>query len=148
MTTNSFPHASKGVRFGLWFAQVLLLVVYAPAGLMKLLSPVAEVATQIPWAADVPEFFLRFIGVVDLAAGLGMILPALTRIAPRLTVAAAYGSVALQLCALTFHLGRGEYVVVPMNLLLIALALFVAWGRTKKAPIAARSSVDVETIRT
>lgn len=140
-SSNTQPTASKGMRFGLWFSQLLLALVYVPAGLMKLTSPVAQVATQIPWAADVPELFLRFIGLVDLSAGLGLLLPALTRIAPRLTVFAAYGSVALQVCALFFHISRGEYVVVPMNLVLIALALFVAWGRTRKAPIAPRGAV-------
>lgn len=147
MTTNSLPTASKGLRFALWFAQGLLLLVYAPAGLMKLFSPVAEVASQIPWAADVPEAFLRFIGLVDLSAGLGLTLPALTRIAPRLTVAAAYGSVALQVCAAIFHASRGEFAVVPMNLVLIGLALFVAWGRTRKAPIAARGAGAVAVSR-
>ncbi|PLK47004.1 DoxX family protein [Uliginosibacterium sp. TH139] len=143
MASNIQPTASKGMRFGLWFSQLLLALVYMPAGLMKLTSPVAQAATQIPWAADVPEMFLRFIGLVDLSAGLGLLLPALTRIAPRLTVFAAYGSVALQLCAFFFHISRGEYFVLPMNLLLIALALFVAWGRTKKAPIASRSALAV-----
>lgn len=143
MASNSLPTASKGMRFGLWFSQVLLALVYVPAGLMKLTSPVTQVATQIPWAADVPELFLRFIGLVDLSAGLGLILPAVTRIAPRLTVFAAYGSVALQVCAFIFHISRGEYVVLPMNLVLIALALFVAWGRTRKAPIVSRNALAV-----
>ncbi|MDO6385396.1 DoxX family protein [Uliginosibacterium sp. 31-12] len=143
MASNIQPTASKGMRFGLWFSQLLLALVYVPAGLMKLSSPVAQVATQIPWAADVPEMFLRFIGLIDLSAGLGLLLPALTRIAPRLTVFAAYGSITLQLCAFFFHVSRGEYFVLPMNLVLIALALFVAWGRTKKAPIASRRATAI-----
>ncbi len=130
---------SKRMRIGLWLAQILAALVYVPAGAMKLFSPVAQVATQIPWAADVPELFLRFIGVVDLSAGLGLLLPALTRIAPRLTIWAGIGSTALQLCAICFHISRGEYFVVPMNLVIIALSLFVAWGRAKKAPISPRS---------
>ncbi len=130
--------ASKRLRIALWIAQVLLALVYIPAGLTKLFSPVAEVATQIPWAADVAVPFLRFIGAVDLSAGLGIILPALTRLAPRLTIGAAIGSVVLQIAALIFHSSRGEFFVVPFNLVLIALSAFVAWGRIKKAPIAGR----------
>lgn len=140
--TTSLPArtSSKGLRIGLWSAQALLALVYVPAGAMKLFSPVAQVAAQIPWAGDVPEAFLRLIGVVDLSAGLGLLLPALTRIAPRLTVWAAIGSIALQVCAMSFHISRGEYPVVPMNLTIIAFSAFVAWGRTRRAPIVPRGA--------
>lgn len=140
MSSTSNESASKGMRIGLWAAQIVLGLMYIPAGAMKLFSPVAQVATQIPWAGDVPEWFLRMIGAIDLSAGLGVLLPALTRIAPGLTVWAAIGSIALQICALVFHLSRGEYFVAPVNLVLIALSLYVAWGRAKKAPIRAREA--------
>ncbi|MEI8633189.1 DoxX family protein [Vibrio sp. PP-XX7] len=106
---------------------------------MKLFAPVQQVAANIPWAGDVPEHFLRLIGIVDLSAGLGVLLPALTRIYPRLTILAAIGSIMLQMCAMGFHTSRGEYMVIPFNLVLIALAAFVAWGRAKKSPIISRS---------
>ncbi len=140
--TSSLPARppSKGLRIGLWCAQALLALVYIPAGAMKLFSPVAQVAAQIPWAGDVPEAFLRLIGVVDLSAGLGLLLPALTRIAPRLTVWAAIGSIALQICAMLFHISRGEYPVVPMNLTIIALSAYVAWGRARRVPIVPRGA--------
>lgn len=77
-------------------------------------------------------------GIVDLLGGLGVLLPALTRIQPRLTVWAALGTIVLQVLAATLHLSRGEVMVVPMNLTLIALAAFVAWGRSRAVPIAAR----------
>ncbi len=127
--------SSRSVRISLWVAQLLLALTYIPAGAMKLLSPVAQVAANIPWAGDVPELFLRFIGVVDLSAGLGILLPSLTRIYPRLTVAAAIGSSVLQVLALCFHASRGEFMVIPFNVFLIALSVFVAWGRLTKAPI-------------
>lgn len=134
------PLASRKMRYGLWTAQILLALVYVPAGLTKLFSPVAQAAAQIPWAGDVPELFLRFIGLVDLSAGLGLLLPALTRIAPKLTIWAGIGSTTLQICAMVFHISRGEYMVVPFNAVIIALSVYVAWGRAKKAPITARGS--------
>lgn len=138
--SNPIPTAGLPLRISLWTAQLLLAAIYVPAGLMKLFSPVAEVAQQIPWAGDVPELFLRAIGMVDLAAGLGLLLPALTRIMPRLTLMAATGSIALQLLALIFHGMRGEMFVIPFNLVIIALSAFVLWGRANKAPITARSA--------
>lgn len=146
MTTTSTTYPSTPVRTsagpalrgGLWIAQGLLAFVYLWAASMKLGKPLAELGAVIPWAAQSSELFVRAIGLVDLAAGLGILLPALTRIAPRLTVAAALGSTALQVCAMVFHLSRGEAAVLPFNVVLLALSLFVAWGRARKAPIAPR----------
>lgn len=53
----------------------------------------------------------------------------LTGVAPRLKVFAAYGLVALQLCAMTFDTSLAEFYVLPTNLVLLALAAFVAWER-------------------
>jgi hypothetical protein len=85
------------------------------------------VAAKIPWAGQVAPAFFRFTGVVDLVGGLGIIVPALTRIAPWLTRWAAAGIVALQVCAIVFHVSRGEGNT-PFNVLLVGLALFVWWG--------------------
>lgn len=137
-TSTSRPTAGTALRVGLWIAQGLLAFVYLWAASMKLGKSPAELAGMIPWAAQSSEAFVRAIGLVDLAAGLGILLPALTRIAPRLTVAAALGSTALQVCAMVFHLSRGEAMVLPMNVVLLGLSLFVAWGRTRRALIAPR----------
>ena len=64
-------------------------------------------------------------------------MPALLRIQPRLSVLAAVGIIALQVLAMGFHLMRGEAMVLPMNLVLLALAAFVFWGRTRAVPFAA-----------
>ena len=128
---------NKPWRIGLWIAQILLAVMYIPSGIMKLTRPLAELAQQMAWTADLPQL-VRIAGAADLAAGLGLILPALTRVAPRLTVWAAVGATVLQIFAIVLHASRGEFGVLPINAVLIALQLFVIWGRTKKAPIAPR----------
>ncbi len=140
MSNPTLQTASKPLRIGLWLSQMVLALVYVPAGSMKLFSPIAQVAAQIPWAADMPSWFVRMIGVVDLSAGLGVVLPALTRIAPGLTVWAARGSIVLQICAMFFHGMRNEWAVLPFNAFLIALAAFIAWGRSSRAPITARGA--------
>jgi hypothetical protein len=66
-------------------------------------------------------------------------LPALTRIRPGVTVFAALGCAALQVCAIVFHFSRGEAANTPFNFLLVALATFVAWGRRYRAPLQARA---------
>ncbi|MBT0569574.1 DoxX family protein [Curvibacter sp. CHRR-16] len=140
MTTTTFsaPSASKGLRIGLWVVQALLALLYVYSGLTKFFTPIPELSQMMPWTGAVPEGFVRFIGIVDFAAGLGFVLPALTRIQPQLTPLAALGSTVLQILAFSFHSYRGEFMVVPMNIVILAGSIFVLWGRYKKAPIQAR----------
>jgi hypothetical protein len=134
----SVAHAGAAVRWSLWIAQGFLAALYLWSASMKLLQSPVELAAMMPWANQVPEGFLRFIGAVDLAAGLGILLPALTRIAPRLTLWAAAGSIVLQIFAMVFHSARSEFMVLPLNGVLLVLSVYVLWGRGRKAPIAAR----------
>lgn len=130
--SGAIKKASKLAVSSVWLSQVLLCAVYLPAGLMKLLSPVTQVAQQIPWAADVPEWFVRTIGLVDIAAGIGILLPALLRMMPQLTVLAALGSILLQVCAMVFHAWRGEWMVLPFNVVILLLSYWVWRGRRQQ----------------
>jgi len=91
------------------------------------------------YATEIPLGLLRFIGVSELAGAFGIVLPALTRIMPRLTPLAALGLAAIQILAIGFHLVRGELAeMAPMIVPPVAWSLFVFWGRTWKAPILPR----------
>src|SRR3954463_14977439 len=137
-TTQLAAAPRKPWRISLWSAQLVLAAMYVPSGIMKPTTPVAELATQMAWTGDLPQL-VRIAGAADLAAGLGLVLPALTRIAPRLTVWAAIGATVLQVLAMALHASRQEFGMLPINATMIALQMFVAWGRIKKAPIAPRS---------
>ncbi len=144
MTREPSPPASgarpsKTLVVGLWVVQALLAVVFVGTGFWKLLTPVPKLAAMIPWAGQVSEGFLHFTGVVDLLGGLGLLLPALTRIKPGLTVLAALGCAVLQVCAIGFHVSRGEASKTPFNFLLVVLSIFVIWGRRYKAPLSPRA---------
>ena len=137
-------HATPGSRrrllgAALWTAQVLLAALFGMAGTMKLTTPLAQLAAKLPWTAEVPALLVRFIGAAELAGALGLLLPALTRIRPRLTPWAAVGLATIMLLASLFHLARGEASVIGMNFAFGAVALFVAWGRFRKLQIASRS---------
>lgn len=135
MTETKKP--SKALHISLWIAQVLLAVMFGMAGAMKTFQPLdALIAAGMTWAGELPNL-VRFIGVSELAAALGLILPAALRIKPILTPLAAVGLVVVMVLAAGFHLMRSE-AGVPMNLVLAGVAAFVAWGRFKAAPIAAR----------
>jgi uncharacterized membrane protein YphA (DoxX/SURF4 family) len=132
--------ASRSLHVGLWVVQALLAVMFGMAGVSKSTQPIAQLAQQLVWPGDVPEGLVRFIGVSELLGALGLLLPSLTRIKPGLTPLAAAGLVAVMGMAAVFHLTRAEYGGLVFNLVLGALAAFVAWGRFRKAPIAPRGS--------
>lgn len=132
----------RGWTIGLWVAQVVLALLFGAAGVMKTVTPIDVLAAQMAWAAASPEWLVRFIGIAEVAGALGVILPALTRILPVLTPLAALGFAVIQVLAIGLHVVRGEFIVLPMNLVLLALALFVVWGRTRKAAIAPRTAVQ------
>jgi uncharacterized membrane protein YphA (DoxX/SURF4 family) len=129
---------SRTINVLLWVAQVLIAVMFIMSGYLKFMTPIPELAKMMPWTGQLPVGFVRFIGVVDFTGGVGILLPALTRIQPRLTVLAALGCTVLQILALLFHLSRGEANVTPLNIVLLTLSVFVLWGRGKRAPIVPR----------
>jgi uncharacterized membrane protein YphA (DoxX/SURF4 family) len=137
MTSMSAP--SRALNASLWVAQVVLAVMFGMAGVMKSTAPIAELAPKMVWAGDIPEALVRFIGVAELSAAIGLLLPSLTRIKPWLTPLAAAGLVVIMTLAAIFHVMRGELSALPFNTGLGAVAVFIAWGRYKAAPISARS---------
>jgi uncharacterized membrane protein len=136
---GSATQPSKGLNIGLWIVQGLLALSFVGGGLWKLGTPISELAAKMPWMGEVSPGFLYTTAVFDILGGLGVLVPSVTRIKPGLTVLAALGCVALMACAIVFHFSRGEAANTPFNFLLVALALFVAWGRHSKAPIAPRA---------
>ena len=120
----------------LWIVQVLLACAFGMAGVMKSTQPVDALSQAgLAWASQVPVAMVRFIGVSELLGAIGLILPAATKIKPFLTPLAALGLLTIMILAMAFHVSRGEVQATPINIVLGGLAAFVAWGRTKKAPI-------------
>jgi len=122
----------------LWLVQVLLAAFFIYAGFSKLTVPIAQLSMAMPWTGEHPTL-VTVTGLVDLLGGLGILLPALTRIQPRLGVLAAAGLALLQIVAMLFHISRGEAQMTPLNIVLLALILFVLWGRSKAVPVSPRA---------
>jgi hypothetical protein len=129
--------AGSGWQIALWTAQVLLFLAYGASGLMNsFMSVDSLIAMGMSHAGVLPYWALRFLGICEFAGTIGIILPALTRIKPILTPIAALGFSTIQILAMGFHIARGEFAfMAPINLALLALSLFVLWGRTCKAII-------------
>ena len=125
------PKPGKGITIALWTAQVLLFLLFAGTGAWKLTTPIPALGAKFPWMGEVSPAFLRLTAVFDLLGGIGVLLPTLTRVKPGLTVLAALGCALLQLSAIVFHVARGEAANTPFNFLLVALSVFVLWGRRR-----------------
>ena len=95
-----------------------------------------ELAASAPALAD-QRALVTFIGIAELAGGIGLIVPALTRIFPVLTTWAAVGLATIMFLATGFHLFRGEISHAVVTVILLALAAFVIFARGFKAPVAA-----------
>lgn len=131
MTSLDAMAKSLGLRIALWIVQGLLAVTFVGTGSWKLLTPIPELAAKMPWMGQVSPGFLYMTAAFDLLGGLGLVLPAVTRIKPGLTVLAAIGCAVLMTGAVVFHVSRGEAANTPFNFVLIALSLFIAWGRRR-----------------
>jgi len=128
---RSEQKTSKTLNIILWITQGLLAVTFIWAAYMKIFKPED---LPFPWIKDNANLVL-LTSIVDLSCGLGIVLPALFRIQPKLTIFSAYGIIVLMISASIFHILRGEAKDIGFNIFLAFLALFVAWGRQTKAPI-------------
>lgn len=137
--TSEIAPAGKGWNIAIWGGQIALAGLYLMGAWFHFLSPEEARAMGAVWMSEVPIALPRFIGVMELLGVIGLILPAATRIKPHLTVWAAAGLLAIQALAIPFHMIRSEFEPLPFNLIYVALAVFVLWGRSKKAPIAPRA---------
>jgi uncharacterized membrane protein YphA (DoxX/SURF4 family) len=114
----------------IWIVQGVLAALFAFAGFAKVAQPKDKLrASGQAWVDDFSQRQVTMIGVLELLAAVGLILPSALDIAPVLTPLAACGLVMLMLGAAATHLRRGEIRYLPVNLLLLALALFVAIER-------------------
>ena len=119
----------------LWIVQALLAAAFAAHGWM-LVFPPAELLPIVNEQLGVG--FRLFLGVAEIAGAVGIVLPAVTRIMPQLAPAAA-GCLAFVVASATvLHLSRGEISSAASTAILFLLAAFVASGRWRVRPIAAR----------
>ena len=120
----------------LWILQVLLALAFLAHGGMFLFPP-PHIAAMMN--ASLPRWFQLFLGVAEIAAGLGLTLPGLTRIKPWLVVWAAVGIMIVMVSATVWHVIRGEISSAVVTFVLLAMATFVAYMRLRVRPIPSRA---------
>ena len=122
------------MNVAVWIVQILLALAFGAAGIMKITQPREKLATNMKWVEDFAPNTVKGIGTLELLAAIGLILPFLTGILPVLTPLAAVGLVLTMIGAIITHIRRGESPMVVVNLVLLVLAAFVAYGRFVAVP--------------
>jgi len=135
MTTKRTIHISA------WAAQIALALIFTLAGGFKAFVAPAALLAKAPDLAALPLPLVRFIGIAELAAAAGFILPSLTRIAPKLTSIAAFCVMPIMAGAFVVNVRDVHLASLLLVIVCTALAAFVAWARLTQARIAPRSAL-------
>lgn len=122
----------------LWIAAALLAAVALGGGITKTFVPKAKLAASPggAWTANASAGFVRTLGILEILAAVGLILPAVLDIAPVLVPVTAVCWVLLMVGAMITHGRLGEYRFMVVNAVYLVLAAFLAWGRFVLEPFA------------
>ena len=119
------------MTYALWIVQAVLALLFLFSGGMKLMLPLDKMAGPVA----LPGWLLRFVGVCEVLGGVGLILPSVLRIRPGLTPLAACGLVIIMIGATVISIGAGLIGPAVFSPIVGLLAVFVAYGRWRLAPI-------------
>jgi DoxX-like family len=118
----------------IWIIQGLLSLAFFMAGFIKIIMPKDKLKEEIGgWVDDYKVPQLKILGLTEILAGFGLILPMLFDILPVLTPIAACGLVFTMIGAAQTHFKRKESIIT--NVVLLVLALFVIIGRLFLVPV-------------
>ncbi|WP_338700009.1 DoxX family protein [Streptomyces sp. Q6] len=115
----------------LWICTGLLALVALGGGVSKAFVPTEKLAAAHGggWTGDVPGLFVKGLGVVELFAAVGLVLPALVGVGTVMVPVTAACWVVLMVGAMATHGRRGEIGLVGVNLIYLVLAALIVWGR-------------------
>ncbi len=113
----------------LWFFQIFVAVVFLTTGVLKVSQPKENLQHQMSWVKDAPALMVKIIGFLEILGAFGIILPALTGIAPWLSPLAAVGLTLTMIGAIVTHIRLTEYSKLWLPVVMLALTIFIAYGR-------------------
>lgn len=119
------------MNLALWITTGLLAAVALLGGMTKSFLPKEKLAASHggEWTADVSTGFVRTLGVLELLAAVGLIVPAVVDVAPVMVPVTAVCWILLMIGAMITHARYEQYKYIALNLVYVAMAAFVAWGR-------------------
>jgi hypothetical protein len=126
----------RNVNTALWIAAGLLAAVALLGGITKTFVPKEKLAAQPggEWTRNVSTGFVRTLGVLEILAAIGLVLPAVLGVATFMVAVTAVCWVLLMIGAMITHGRLGQYGLVLLNIAYLALAVYIAWGRAVVEP--------------
>ena len=121
----------------LWILQVLLAALFLFHGYIMVFPPAALIETMNQVYS---AWFRLFVGISESLGAIGLLLPGITRILPRLTSWAGIGLMIVAASASVFHFSRGETSSAIITAVLFVLLAFVSYMRWKVKPIAPKKA--------
>jgi len=121
----------------LWILQVLLAALFLFHGYIMVFPPAALIETMNQVYST---SFRLFVGISESLGAIGLLLPGITRILPRLTSWAGIGLMIVAASASVFHFSRGETSSAIITAVLFVLLAFVSYMRWKVKPIASQKA--------
>lgn len=118
----------------IWILQGLLAFIMLMAGFMKLSMSKVDLKEKgkerMDWVEDISARNVKLIGIVEILAGFGLILPQLLGILPWLTPLAAIGVILTMIGASMLHMRRKDgSQALGTNIFILLIAAFVTYGR-------------------
>ncbi|TFD95271.1 DoxX family protein [Cryobacterium lactosi] len=118
------------MNIAIWIITGLLALAFIGAGLMKVAQPRAKLAASgMAWTNDYSDAGVKLVGLAELLGGLGLILPAVTGIAPILVPIAAAALTVIMIGAVVWHVRANDTKGALPSLILGILALVVTLTR-------------------
>ena len=119
----------------LWILQVVVAFAFLVTGYSHSMGYERSIAIpRMVWMKALPVNFIRAMGILTIAGAIGLILPAVTGVAPWLTSLAALMLALLMACAIVFHFTRREFPHIAFNTILGVVAAAIAYGRFVLSP--------------
>lgn len=126
-----------------WLIQFFLAVVFLFQGILKFYKP-EGLPQPLEWVYDLSGPLAAFIGIAELVAVVGLILPGMIKRLYWATPAAASGLIIVMIGAVIWHLDRGEPSSTFVNIFIALMAALLVYLR--RDWLRARSSEDPETL--
>ncbi|RII13456.1 hypothetical protein DSC45_24190 [Streptomyces sp. YIM 130001] len=115
----------------LWIGTGVLAFIALAGGVSKAFLPKEKLSAHEGgrWTRETSPLFIRVLGVLEILAAVGLVLPAVLDVAPVMVPVTAVCWVLLMLGAIVTHGKLGQSKLVALTSVYLLIAVFVAWGR-------------------
>ena len=117
------------MNIALWIVQGILALLFLMAGIIKSTQSKENLLPKLPWVKDFSLNTVRLVGMAELLAALGLVLPMVLDIFPILTSLSSIGLSLIMIFAMVYHYSKKEIKEIGFNLVILLMALFVTYGR-------------------